>query len=128
MNETSEDWAAAAEAKVLDAALPLAGEIGWTWRTVRRAARAAGLSEADAELLLPGGPRDLAALYSRRLDQAALAELSAVDPRSLKIRDRISRVVLARLEAAARDEAASRRWAGFMALPGNLTLAARLQW
>ena len=128
MNETSKDWAAAAEAQVLDAALPLAGEIGWTWRAVRRAARAAGLSEADAELLLPGGPRDLAALYSRRLDQAALAELSAVDPRSLKIRERIARAVLARLEAAARDEAASRRWAGFMALPGNLTLAARLQW
>jgi ubiquinone biosynthesis protein COQ9 len=122
------DWAAAAEARVLDAALPLAGEIGWGARTVRRAAEAAGLSPADALLLLPGGPRDLASLYSRRLDAAMLAALSGLDPRTMKMRDRIGRAILARLEAAAAHRAAARRWAGFMVLPPNAPLALRLQW
>ena len=123
-----EDWAAQAEGKVLEAALPLAGETGWTARTVQRAARAAGLTDADCELLLPHGPRDLAALYGRRLDRDMLEALAAVDPRDLKIRERIARAVLARLEAAARHEAASLRWVGFLALPSNTPLALRLQW
>ena len=43
-----------------------------------------GLSEGDQELLLPNGPRDLAALLWRRHDEQALAELG--DPTGLKIR------------------------------------------
>ena len=128
MNGTSDNWADAAEAKVLDAALPLAAQQGWSAQTVQRAAKTAGLSAGDVELLMPGGPRDLAALYSRRLDRAMLTALSDTDPRSLKIRERIIRAVQARQEAAAQHEAATRRWAGFLALPSNLPLALRLQW
>ena len=128
MTGTRDNWADAAEARVLDAALPLATEHGWSARTVQRAAAAAGLSAGDVELLMPGGPRDLAALYGRRLDQAMLTALSNTDPRSLKIRDRIIRAVQARQDAAAEHETATRRWAGFLALPTNLPLALRLQW
>lgn len=128
MSQTSDNWADSAEAKVLDAALELAGEHGWSAKTVLRAAQAAGLSAGDVELLMPGGPRDLAALYSRRLDRAMLDALADVDPRSLKIRQRITRAVQARQDAAAAHEAATRRWAGFLALPTNLPLALRLQW
>jgi ubiquinone biosynthesis protein COQ9 len=126
--DTAPDWAAAAEARVLAAALPLAAEIGWGPRTLQRAAKTAGLSPADAQLLLPNGARDLAALYSRRLDGDMLAALAGVDPRTLKIRERIGRAILARLEAAAADRAAARRWAGFLVLPSNAPLALRLQW
>jgi ubiquinone biosynthesis protein COQ9 len=128
MNQASADWAQNAEARVLDAALELAPQSGWTALTVKRAAKAAGLSPADAELLLPNGPRDLAALLSRRHDQAMLAALAGLDPESLKVRERIGRAILARLEAAAADEGAVRRCAGFLALPTNLPLALRLLW
>ena len=128
MSETTGNWADQAEAKVLDAALPLAAEMGWTALLVARAAKEAGLSAADAELLLPGGPRDLAALFSRRCDAAMTGALKDTDPRGLKMRDRIGRAVQARLEAAAETEAATRRWAGFLALPANAALALRLQW
>jgi ubiquinone biosynthesis protein COQ9 len=128
MTETSSDWAAAAEARVLDAALELAPQSGWTALTLKRAAKTAGLSPADAELLLPNGPRDLAALLGRRHDQAMLAALAGLDPKSLKVRDRIGRAIQARLEAAAADEGATRRCAGFLALPTNLPLALRLLW
>jgi ubiquinone biosynthesis protein COQ9 len=128
MIDTSTDWATDSEARVLDAGLKRAPTSGWTLLTLNRAAKDAGLSAADAELLMPGGPRDLAALLSRRHDRAMLTALEGVDPRSLKMRDRIGRALLARLDAAAADEAAVRRCAGFLAFPTNLALATRLLW
>jgi ubiquinone biosynthesis protein COQ9 len=131
MSETSSvsgDWASETEQRVLDEALRLVGTSGWSRPTVVAAARAAGLSEPEAELLLPHGARDLAALLSRRHDAAALAALSLTDAATLKIRERIRTGVVARLDAARADEMAVRRWAGFLALPTNLPLALRLVW
>jgi ubiquinone biosynthesis protein COQ9 len=131
MSETSSvsgDWAGETEQRVLDEALRLVGTSGWSRPTVVAAAKAAGLSEPEAELLLPHGARDLAALLSRRHDAAALAALSLTDATTLKIRERIRTGVVARLDAARADEMAVRRWAGFLALPTNLPLALRLVW
>jgi ubiquinone biosynthesis protein COQ9 len=128
MTSASSDWAEAAEQRILDAALVLAPTLGWTSRTVRLASVKAGLPEADGALLLPSGPADLAALLSRRHDRAALDSLSATDPRLLKVRERISRAVLARVEAAGADGEAARRVLGFLALPPHLPLGARLLW
>lgn len=123
-NET--DWAQATEQKVLDAALTLAPSRGWTWPMVRAAGATTGLTGPETELLLPHGPSDLAALLARRHDAAALAGLP--DPGALKIRERIRAAVEARLDAAAADEGAVRRWAGFLALPFNVPLGLRLLW
>jgi ubiquinone biosynthesis protein COQ9 len=129
MNETPQPgWAEAAEARLVEAATPLAEHLGWSQALVVRAAAEAGLSADDAALLLPGGPRDLAALLSRKHDQAALDALAGVDPSSLKVRERIRRGVLARIEAAAADMAAVKRAAAFTALPTNLGLGASLLW
>ncbi|QUD87049.1 COQ9 family protein [Phenylobacterium montanum] len=128
MNQPEADWADLAEQRLLNSALSLAPRLGWGERLIAEAAREAGLSDGEAELLLPNGPRDLAALLSRRHDAAALAALSGVDPKSLKIRQRIQRAVEARLDAAMADEAAVRRCAGFLALPGNAPLGLRLTW
>ena len=124
----STDWAAATEARLLDAAVPLIPELGWNARVVRRAGEAAGLSAPETELLLPGGARDLAALFSYRQDEAALAALSSVDASALKIRERIARGVEARVEASAAEEAASRALMGYLTLPQNMALGARLAW
>jgi ubiquinone biosynthesis protein COQ9 len=124
MSET--DWAETAEHQVLDAALKIAPVEGWTWRMTKQAGKACGLSEGETELLLPHGPADLAALLAKRHDLQALAILAEVDPVSLKIRERIARAVAARLDAAAADEPATRRWVGYLTLhPG---LAGRLTW
>ena len=122
------DWAVETEARLLDAALPHVRELGWTSRLVRRAAGLAGLTPAEAGLLLPQGARDLAALFSYRQDEAAMAVLAGVDPAGLKMRERIARGVQARVAAAMADETASRRLMGFLALPQNLALGARLAW
>lgn len=127
--DTSEPtWAEAAEARVLAEALALAPRLGWGARLVEQAAARAGLSAADAALLLPAGARDLAALLSRRHDAQALESLAGVDPLSLKVRERIRRAVEARVEAAAADEAAVRRCTAYLALPPNLKLGLSLLW
>jgi len=123
-----EAWAARAEQQVLDEAVKIAPHAGWTWRMVKLAGRAAGFSEGETELLLPHGPADLAALLSRRHDARALVILADVDPATLKIRERIARALEARLEAAGQDEAALRRWIGFLVLPANAPLGGRLAW
>ena len=120
------DWAEATEQQVLDAALTITATQGWTWPSVRAAGKAAGLSAAETELLLPHGPADLAALLSRRHDARALAALP--DPATLKIRERIRAAVEARIDAAAQDEAAVRRWSGYLSLPLNFTLGLKLLW
>lgn len=122
------DWVHDTEQSVLDHALRLIPKHGFTWPTIRQAGAEAGLTPGETELLLPHGPADVAALLSRRHDAAALAALSSLDAGALKIRARIRAGVEARLQAAAVDEAALRRLAGFLALPTHLGLGARLVW
>lgn len=122
------DWADAMEQAVLDSALSRAAALGWNGRLVRAACADQGLSRGDEELLLPNGPRDLVALSWRRHDDQAMAALEAVDPKTLKIRERIGRGVSARLEAAAADGVAEKRAAGYLALPTNTDLVLKLTW
>ena len=126
MTTPAQDWAEAAEQQLLDEALRLAPEYGWTQRTATLAGKARGMSAAETELLLPHGPVDLAALLSRRHDARALEALAGAG--NLKIRDKIRRAVEARLDAAYADEPALRSWMGFLALPRRLRLATRLAW
>ena len=128
VSDHQRNWAEAAEQRVLDAALPLVTDCGWTSRLVARAAEACGLGPGDAELLFPNGPRDLAALLSRRCDAGALQALEGPEFDGLKIREKIARAVEARLDACVQDEAVARRLAGFLALPQNMGLGLQLAW
>jgi len=126
--DTELDWADQTTERLLSAAHAHVVSLGWTRRLLAAAARDVGLSFAEAELLLPEGPRDLAALLARRHDRAALAVLADRDPTAMKIRDRIRAGVLARIEAAMIDGPITRRWAGFLTLPPNMALGLRLLW
>lgn len=122
------DWADEAEERVLEAALAIAPDTGWNARLVARAAAEAGLSRGDAELLLPNGARDLAALATRRHISRMFVKLEGLDPTTLKVRERIRCAVSAKVDATMEDGPAARRLAGFLALPPNVALALRLFW
>jgi ubiquinone biosynthesis protein COQ9 len=123
-----QDWAERTEQALLAAFIPHAGSEGWSQAAMVRAGAQIGLSEGDLGLLCPNGPRDLAALFARRCDAQALAALNAIDPAPAKIREKIAAGVDQRIEAAMADEAAARRWAGFLALPSNMALGMSLAW
>jgi ubiquinone biosynthesis protein COQ9 len=127
-DQSSQDWADAAEQRVLDAALALAQTLAWSEALVLRAAQTAGLSAADAALLLPHGPADLAALLSRRHDRLALSRLAGIDASALKVRERIRVGAQARLDTALADEAAVRRATLYLARPDRAALAVSLAW
>ena len=116
------------EQTVLDAAIQRAPRFGWNSRLVRAACEAEGLSRGDEELLLPNGPRDLAALLSRRHDAMTLEALKATPPETLKIRERIAKGVSARIEAGTAHLEATKRCAAFLALPTNADLGLSLAW
>jgi ubiquinone biosynthesis protein COQ9 len=126
LSNAEPDWADAKEQAVLDAAIRLAPTLGWNARMVRQACAAEGLSLGDQELLLPNGPRDLAALLSRRHDSRALEALGSAE--GLKIRERIAKALAARMEAGAETLEATRKCAGFLALPTNADLGLSLAW
>jgi ubiquinone biosynthesis protein COQ9 len=124
-----QDWADETEARLLDAAVRRVADHGrWDARLVDLAAADIGLSRAECELLLPYGPKDLAALLARRHDAITEARLAELDPAGLRIRERITIAVQTRIAVAMEDEAAVRRSLGFLALPGNAPLAGRLMW
>lgn len=124
----AQDWAAETEQRLLDAAVALAPSQGWTRRMATMAGAACGLTAGETDLVIPHGPQDLAALLSRRHDGRALTLLAGLDPAAMKVRERIRAAVEARLDAAGADEAAVRRWSGFLALPTHAALGARLAW
>jgi ubiquinone biosynthesis protein COQ9 len=128
MDTTEPDWTDLAEKRLLEAAIPLAPTLGWNPGLLAKAAEAAGLSPGECDLVAPNGARDLAALYSRRHDAAAMGTLAALGPAALKMRERIRVAVEAWLDAADADNAASKRWAAFLALPANAPLGLRLAW
>lgn len=122
------DWAEDTEQSVLDRAVELAPLLGWSDAMVREAVVQAGLDTSLGELLLPNGPADLAALLASRFDRVTLERLNAANPVPMKIRDRIRLALVTHLEVSTARPDATRRWAGFLALPTNIPLALRLVW
>jgi ubiquinone biosynthesis protein COQ9 len=122
------DWVADAESRLLDASIELAPSVGWNGALAAKAGKAAGLSEPDVELILPKGAADLAALFSRRHDDLALAELEKIDIAKLKVRERIHTAVETRLDVAMQDEAALKALHKFLTVPTHAPLALRLGW
>lgn len=107
------------------AMLPIAGEQGWTWATIRAGLAAAGEDPALAESHFPAGPPGAVAawidLANREMEAAAAAE----GVTELRVPARIRRVVELRLAAVAPHKRALRRALSLLALPWNASVALR---
>ncbi len=117
----------AVRAAILEAALAEAPFEGWNDAMLARAADHAGHGEGDIALYLPGGVIDLLAFWSESADASAEAAIRE-SAQPMKIREKITRAVLLRLEQYAGEEDAADRARARLLLPDAAARGARLLW
>ena len=97
---------------------------GWSSTTLRKAARENEIEQGLAELAFPQ-VRDLVVYFIDTVDAAMLDTLAQQDIESMRIRDRITNAIWARIEALTPVREAERRAVAFMAMPQNSATSAR---
>ncbi|NNG05348.1 MAG: COQ9 family protein [Inquilinus sp.] len=113
---------------VLEAALPNVAFDGWTDRSLRDGALAAGLDAGAAIRAFPGGAKEAIGHFSDWADRRMLAALEdeAESFGALRVRDRITRAVRLRLELLAPHREALRRALTLLGLRPDPVFASRL--
>ncbi len=111
---------------ILATALDEAAVQGFSDGLVAVATQKAGLTAAQGVLAFPNGGVDLAAFFIREGTREMSAALAEIDMPALKIRERITRAVLVRLEIDAPHKVAATRAFDLLACPAHAGLAARL--
>ena len=101
---------------------------GWGDEALAMTAHAAGVDPGVAKLAFPNGAADMIDAWFAHVDRVMLAQLPPETLGSMKIRERITALVEARLAAVAPDREALRRAIAVLALPTNVARAARLGW
>ncbi|WP_340115283.1 COQ9 family protein [Pelagibius sp. 7325] len=104
---------------LLDAALRHVPFDGWTWTAIDAGARDLALPAGEAHRLFPGGPQEVIRAFSTAADRQMLESLEGLDLASMKVREKITAGVRARLEAVAAHREAVRSGLAFFALPQN---------
>jgi ubiquinone biosynthesis protein COQ9 len=112
--------------RLLEAIPPFAAEFGWNERSLEAAARAAGLTAAEARLGAPRGALDVMDAFADRADQRMLAQIGEFDLKVMKVRERVRAALAARIEAQrAYKEAARTMTRALVRQPGE---GARILW
>lgn len=101
---------------------------GWTAAAVEQAARAMQVDRDLAALAFRDGPMAMIAAWVAHVDARMAQAAPAAELAGLPIRERIRRLVMARLDVVAGREEALSRALAIMAMPANLRAATRLGW
>lgn len=101
---------------------------GWTDAALVSASALEGIDPDIARLAFPGGAMDMIAAWIASIDAAMAQALSRESLAAMKVRDRITALVQARLFALAGREEALRRALAIMAMPQNAARTAKLAW
>lgn len=101
---------------------------GWGDAARDMAADAAGVDRDIARLAFEDGPVAMIDAWFAAIDRAMLAALPPERLATMKIREKIAALVEARLDAVSPDRDSLRRALAILAMPQNVTHAARLGW
>ena len=115
------------QAQLLAAALPHVAFDGWSETSLRAACQDLSITRQMAALACPRGAIDLAIRFHHDGDEAMQVVLQKTDINAMKIREKLTFSVRARLDAI-RDKEAVRRGATLMALPQHAAEGAGLVW
>lgn len=118
------DLRATRDALVL-AMLPHVPFDGWSLRSMRLASADAGYDAAMAERVFPRGAVDAVEHFSDLADRRLAADIGDADLSSLRLRERVARLVRDRIEPWGGDREAIRRALSLLALPNNAAAALR---
>ncbi len=100
------------------------------WSDVARdfAAEGAGVDPDVARLAFKDSAVQMIDAWFASVDEAMIAAFTAEEIAAMKVRERIARLVEARLDAMRPDRESLRRALAILALPQNIGTAARLGW
>lgn len=101
---------------------------GWNFRALEAAADSLGVDRDVARLAFSGGAAAMIDAWFAGIDLAMLARFTPEALAAMKIRQRITVLVEARLDLLAANRDALRRAAAILAMPQNAARAARLGW
>lgn len=101
---------------------------GWNEKGLASAAAVLGVPPARARLAFPGGGVEMIDAWFASIDRDMAARLAPELLAALKIRERITALIEARLDSVAPHREALRRALAVLALPQNVAAAARLGW
>lgn len=101
---------------------------GWTPAALDAAAQALGIDADVARVAMPGGAAQMIEAWFAWVDAEMVRRMPPERVGNMKIRDRITRLVEARLEIVAPHKEALRRAAAILAMPQNAPLAVKLGW
>jgi len=107
---------------LLDAILTHVAFDGWTQTALLRAGEDLGLSASDVALIFPRGPEEAIQAFSRRADTQMLSALEELDLQEMRVHERVTAGVRARLECVAGHREAVQRGLSFFAMPQNARL------
>ncbi|BCA63225.1 RpsU-divergently transcribed [Sphingomonas sp. HMP9] len=101
---------------------------GWSDAARDMAAQAEGIDTDIAALAFKDGPVDMIDAWFAHIDRVMLAAVPPERLALMKIREKITALVEARLDATSIDRESLRRALAVLALPQNLAKATRLGW
>jgi len=101
---------------------------GWSDKAVEAAAQTFGADGDVARLAFAGGAVEMIDAWFAEIDRRMIEALPAERLSAMKIRERITALVEARLAAVAGEREALRRALAILAMPQNVARATRLGW
>ena len=101
---------------------------GWTQKALRSAVAATDLPKGAGALYFPEGPLEVIKFWSEQMDIAVEQDLAALNQATMKIRDKVTAGVLARLYAIGPHEEAARRALARLAMPDALGQGPKQLW
>ena len=119
----------AKQQKIFDSVLTLIPHEGWTPAAFTRGVKKAGLSPAEARKFFPHGIEDIAEAFHRSIDDAMQAQIKHKrNFAALRVREKITFAVRARLHAVEKNRDAMRRLLVWSLLPRNIRKATEHLW
>lgn len=114
--------------RLVDAMLPHVVFDGWSEAALLAGARDLKLDAATVLAAFPGGPAEAARVFSELADRRMLEAVPPEQLAEMRVRDRVSALLRARLQLLAPHKEALRRLSSFLALPNHAALGAKLAW